>query len=86
LTRNLDARVFRGRAYLALGETERAVADFEASIKLNARYAPAYSGRGEAYERKGDRERAIADHRKALSLDATLEASRAALERLGAEP
>jgi tetratricopeptide (TPR) repeat protein len=54
------------------------MADFDAAIKRNSRYAPAYDARGKAHEKTGDRERAIADYRKALSLDATLEASSAA--------
>lgn len=48
-------------------------------------YVAAYNGRGEAYEKKGNRRRAITDYRKALSLDASFEASRAGLKRLGAK-
>ncbi len=39
----------RGNAYEKKGEYDRAIADYEQAIRLNPRYALAYSGRGNAY-------------------------------------
>ena len=40
--------VKRGEAYNELGETDQALADFDAAIRLDAICAPAFLGRGQA--------------------------------------
>jgi len=42
----------RGNAYTAKGEYERAVQDYDQSIKLNPNYARAFNNRGVAYQKK----------------------------------
>jgi len=75
----------RGDVYRTKGELDRAIADYDASIKLNPTFAGAFYGRGVAYRMKGDRDRAIADFREAIRLLPYASAeSRAELEALGA--
>jgi hypothetical protein len=59
----------RGLARLELGEYDRAIADFDASIRLDAASAPTFNNRGTAWYAKGDPDRAIADFDKAIHLD-----------------
>jgi Flp pilus assembly protein TadD len=59
----------RGGAYIAKGQMNRAIADFNKTIRLNPKSALAYNNRGIAYGIKGQRDRAIADLRRALKLD-----------------
>ena len=47
----------RGHIYVALGHLDKALADFEKAIGLDAEMLSAYMGRGLAHERKGDRNR-----------------------------
>lgn len=61
----------RAKAHLEKRDFDRAIADLEQAVTLNARYsepsAPAYAYRGLAYEGKGDLDRARADFNMALS-------------------
>jgi len=59
----------RGNAYAAKGEYDRAVQDYDQSIKLNPNYARAFNNRGVAYQKKGDYDRAINDFDDAIKLD-----------------
>jgi tetratricopeptide (TPR) repeat protein len=43
----------RGNAYTAKGQYDRAVQDYDQSIKLNPNYARAFNNRGVAYQKKG---------------------------------
>jgi len=58
----------RAVEYSAKGMHERAIADLDASIKLDPKYADAYSSRGNAWSTRGDSDRAIADFDMALKL------------------
>src|SRR5262245_31471201 len=49
----------RGNAYMAKGEYDRAVQDYDQSIELNPNYARAFNNRGVAYQKKGEYDRAI---------------------------
>jgi len=62
----------RGRAYDAIGQSERALADLTRAIELNANSAAAFSNRSDVYYSKGDYERAIADATRAIELDPTV--------------
>src|SRR5262249_50224237 len=68
----------RGYAYLRSGDYARAIADYDAAIKLSSvrssGLAPSYYGRAVAYWRLGDHDRAEQDFRQALALDAGIEA------------
>jgi tetratricopeptide (TPR) repeat protein len=59
----------RGAAYLAKGELDRAIADYNHAIELDPKFAIAYNGRGSAYKDRGDLDRAIADYNRAIELD-----------------
>ena len=56
----------RGLAYVAEGEVERAIADFDKSLELHPGYVNALMDRGMAYGMKGDHERAVADFSAAI--------------------
>jgi tetratricopeptide (TPR) repeat protein len=58
---------FRGDAYKAKGDYDRALADYSKSIELNPTQVRAHMERADLYERIGKRARAIADFQKALS-------------------
>jgi tetratricopeptide (TPR) repeat protein len=51
----------RGYAYFRKGDYERAIADFDESVRRNAGAPEAYSFRGVVYDAKGDYDRAIQD-------------------------
>src|SRR5262245_58050791 len=59
----------RGNAYMAKGEYDRAVQDYDESIKLNANYARAFNNRGVAYQKKGAYDLAIKDFDEAIRLN-----------------
>jgi tetratricopeptide (TPR) repeat protein len=59
----------RGLAYNAKGDSDRAIADFNETIRLDPKDASAYNSRGIAYNAKGDFDRAIADYNQAVRLD-----------------
>jgi len=65
------AHANRGIAYDALGNTDRAIAEFDAALRVNPGYAVAYYNRGIAYSGLGDIVRAIADFDKAVALEAS---------------
>jgi tetratricopeptide (TPR) repeat protein len=59
----------RGNAYIAKGEYDRAIQDFDQSIMLNPNYAKAFNNRGVAYQKKGEYDRAIKDFDESIRLD-----------------
>jgi lipoprotein NlpI len=70
----------RGIEWAAKGAHERAIADYDAAIKINPKFGDAYFNRGHAWGLKGDPDRAIADYDASLRLnpkDPTAHASRA---------
>ena len=56
----------RHRANGDKGDHDRAIADFNAAIRLDSKSAAAYYGRGVAYHRKRDLNNAIADYSEAI--------------------
>ena len=58
----------RGTTYGMRGETERAIADFDAALKADGKNAVAFNNRGFAQHIKGDADRAIADFSEAIRL------------------
>lgn len=50
-------------------DNKRAIADYDAAIKIEPHYAAAFYNRGNARLDLGDRNGAIADYRQALKLD-----------------
>src|SRR5262249_49984855 len=51
------------------GDVDRAIADYDAAIRINPKYAFAYGNRGVAWRSKGDLDRALADLTEAIRLD-----------------
>jgi tetratricopeptide (TPR) repeat protein len=56
----------RGSAYYALGDHDRAIAEYSESIRLDPKQANVLYFRGSSYLAKFDRDRAIADFDQAL--------------------
>jgi tetratricopeptide (TPR) repeat protein len=67
---NARAMVYlsRGNMFRRRHEYDRALADYNESLRLRPDYAPAYTSRGNAWRGKGERDRAIADHSDAIRL------------------
>jgi len=61
--------VSRGVEWAAKGNHDRAIADYDAAIRLNPKSAEAFHNRGSAWASKGDPDRAIADYDAAIRLD-----------------
>jgi tetratricopeptide (TPR) repeat protein len=58
----------RGNHYSRKGEYDRAIQDYNQSIKSNPNYPNAFNNRGAAYQKQGDYERAIKDFDEAIKL------------------
>jgi tetratricopeptide (TPR) repeat protein len=63
------ALVDRGRSYLATKDYDRAVADFNEAVRLDAEYVPALKNRAAAYYERREYGQAIADYDKAIHLE-----------------
>ena len=63
----------RGVEYAAKGECDRAIADYNQSIRLDPKYVLAYNKRGDCFTRQGSNFRALEDYAKAIELDPTSE-------------
>lgn len=59
----------RGLAFVAKGDIDRAIADYNEAIRLNPNNGLAFNERALAYEAKGDFDRALADLNEAVKLD-----------------
>ena len=59
----------RGIEWAAKGADDRAIADYDAAIRMNPKFAEAFLNRGHAWANRGDPDRAIADYDAAARLD-----------------
>ena len=59
----------RGGAYQTQGDLNRAMADFNESMRIDPTYPAAYNNRGNTWYHRGDFDRAIADYNQAIQLD-----------------
>ncbi len=59
----------RGTAYIAKGQYDQAISDFNKALEINPSYAEAYNNRGAVYSRKGQNDEAISDYSKAIEID-----------------
>ncbi|HXF66166.1 MAG TPA: tetratricopeptide repeat protein [Burkholderiales bacterium] len=59
----------RGVEWAAKGDHDRAIADYDAAIRLSPKFADAYYNRGHAWAGKGDSDRAISDYEAAIRLN-----------------
>lgn len=78
--------VNRGLTYYRLAKYQKAIADFNAAIKILPKNAYAYNNRGLTYEKLGKPALAIRDYRMALKIDPTLWRTKTNLDRLGVQP
>ena len=69
-----------------MGDYDRAIANFDTTIKLNPKDVGAYYNRGLAHEISEQRDKAITDYRMALELDPSIKESLDGLKRLGVTP
>lgn len=90
----LDAKTLlaRGDEFNIKGDLDRAIADYDAALKVDPAFAEALNSRGMAWRAKGDRRRALTDFNAALKLKPDYEAARAnrkslfsEIERMGAQ-
>lgn len=58
----------RGIAYYNKGEYDKAIADYDTAIRLDAQMGPAYNNRGHAYGAKGEYDKATSDFDTAIHL------------------
>jgi tetratricopeptide (TPR) repeat protein len=87
----IKALVARSGAYARGDMVDRAIADYDAVLRLDPTQADAFNARGELWRRKGDRPRALADFAAAIRLNPDQATARAnykalaqELEKLGA--
>jgi tetratricopeptide (TPR) repeat protein len=88
----IKALVARAGAYERTGQPERAIADYDAALKLDPTLADIFNARGELWRRKGDLPHALADFGAAIRLNPQHDVARAnykslaqELERIGAQ-
>jgi hypothetical protein len=90
----LDAKTLlaRGDDFNIKGEFDRAIADYDAALRVEPASAEALNSRGMAWRAKGDRRRALSDFDAALRLKPDYEAARinrkslfSEIERAGAQ-
>jgi len=88
----LAALLARASAYESKQQFDRALADYDAALRLDATQANLFNARGELRRRQGDRPGAVSDFAAALKLDPQHEAARAnrkslaqELERIGVQ-
>lgn len=68
--RNLALSFFnRGIAWTRKSDSDRALADFNRAIQVDATYARAYSARGAVYGKQGQTDLALIDFNRAIALD-----------------
>lgn len=82
----------RGDGHRSRGDLDRAIADYDAALKVDPKLADAHHNRGVAWHAKGDRRRALADFDAALRLRPDFHDARASrrtlvqeIERHGAQ-
>jgi Tfp pilus assembly protein PilF len=64
-----DAYTQRGRGFLVHGWLEKALADFNAALRLDPKWGTAYNNRAVAYRQLGRFQEALADHDRAISME-----------------
>jgi tetratricopeptide (TPR) repeat protein len=88
----LKALIVRAGVYVRKEQTDRAIADYDAALRLDPTQAVLFNARGELWRKKGDRPRAVRDFGAAIKLDPQFETARAnykalaqEIERIGVE-
>jgi tetratricopeptide (TPR) repeat protein len=78
-----EARRNRANFWTVSDQPERAIADFDAAIKLDPGYATAFYNRANAKLNAGDKPGAIADYREAVALRPGFKEAADMLKELG---
>lgn len=81
----LKALVARGDAYARKDDVERAIADYDAALRLEPGQADLFNARGELWWKKGDRPKALADFGAAIKLKPDHQIARDNYRKLGRE-
>jgi tetratricopeptide (TPR) repeat protein len=88
----LKALTARAGVYTRKDQVDRAIADYDAALRLDPTQAVLFNARGELWRKKGDRPRAVRDFGAAVKLDPQLDVARAnykalaqEIERIGVE-
>ncbi len=63
---------YRGNTYSALGEYQKAIADYDMAIQIDPQLSEAYNNRGNTYSDLGEYQKAIADYDMAIQLNPQL--------------
>lgn len=81
----IKALTARGAAFARQDQADRAIADYDALLRLDPTRADIFNARGELHWKKGDRPRAVADFSAALKLDPGQAAAKDNYRRLALE-
>jgi len=81
----IKALTARGPAFARQNQADRAIADYDALLRLNPSLVDILNARGDLYWKKGDRPRALADFSAALKLDPNHPAAKDNYRRLALE-
>jgi tetratricopeptide (TPR) repeat protein len=81
----IKALAARAGILVRQGESDRAIADYDALLRLDPTRADIFNARGELYWKKGDRPQAVADFSAALKLDPNQPAAKDNYRRLALE-
>ncbi len=81
----IKALIARAGAYERKGQPERALADYDVTLKLDPTLADIFNARGELWRKKGDLPHALADFGAAIRLNPQHDAARANYKSLALE-
>lgn len=81
----LKALLARAAAHDRKNDVDRAIADYDAALMLDAAQADAFNARGELWRKKGERRKALADFGAAIKLNPDHASARASYRSLAQE-
>ena len=81
----IKALIARGASFARKDQLDRAIADYDAVLRLDPTLADVFNARGELWWRKGERRKALLDFGDALKLNPDQEMARSNYKRLALE-
>ena len=81
----IKALIARGASFARRDQLDRAIADYDAVLRLDPTLADIFNARGELWWRKGERRKALSDFGDALKLNPDQEMARSNYKRLALE-